>query len=1594
MPLRNDHPPGAFTAPATAQSVQHKLNQKEITHEMAIRVLETIAYPCELGEQCCCSECQSFKMHQTGPDFSHYDHNDILQWLEREERQQDRREALRRINLRQKQEEEARKRWELERQDDPGLQFESPTQVSERLEHRWVLVYDTIESHDNSRHPTYEHCEEVWSMCTRMWEVGLYLSHRVGRDGKLFITVAANYDILRKQAAEMELPMRLKETMGQVPYKRAWEQYYVQAPNDTTFNSAQEQQLVLRLMDQGWRIPLEHRMNMPLRQQVLARLKSKMLRNMSITATFLCRLFTTFGAYRDYDRSFQVCCPKAHAAAELTEKDKYFTVYPDNDEEGLTDEFSKLGDSALKVSGTNDAVELAAQAAHTTTKAALKIAKLSGKASSKAVTTAARKARGKQDKHLGKSEMAKFQTERYERLGWKELSWRDLCLIVAELEAWQAGAVNPMLSSTGLDRKGATELKAVGDQERFTGLLVDYFPTHDYEEMAFFWKSWADLKLILKFRVRARDNEGKYTEGAHYNPYASTNSWVGEKQKPWQITLWYQPIDEIRDYFGDETALYFAWLGIYTKSLGMQSLFGVVTMVFGMMQNENDIDPDLNDFTMFYSVSVAVWSVMFLQRWHRRENELRFLWGTEGLADNQTPRMEFQGKLDVNKVTGRETIIEKGWARGFARKAFSWTIVMLMMVLTVASALTAEALNTNKKSWYVKFDVNKDSYLDTVELHALFDALRPVSSVAISPVQEEALLANWFNGTLWDRDATGWDKSEVPIGPYAERSGITQSLPVCDTMRGQCLGQYQCATWVAYGDCRSIFNATRGIPVHTACEQERDKKLKYQPLFTLGSSEPEHLEECEPHPETGNITVPTCGPETKDAEGNDLCRCGCVNFNSVWRRSPFRGEMVRWRTVDELMAENSWVAIGGLTNLILLQTFGTIFRRLADWLNFIENHRVEEVHSRALVVKIFLFEFVNNYFVMFYIAYLRHIEFVVGVPQKCDKSCLKELQTKLFIVFTGKTLFKKVPEYVLPAIKKWWHVKGTTITAEELELRHNQEGKRFKLTVEEQYAMEPYEGMFDNFSQMVTQFGYLALFAPACSLAPLLAFINNVTEIRTDAWAVCNLTQRPPWKSSDSIGAWASVLRVMAMVAVVVNSTMVFFVGSQMSCPMDKDEVVAWYDETEGCLYGIGCDQKFYLTRPTFAERKLGGLLCSFGSNGWTSPASSRTDCPVEDAEILAKQGSSIEDPYLTRSLGESIYWDWYMGDPFELDGIGYRVTVSRLWIWALCMEHIVLLLRFGLSAMAPTEPMWVETAKDTLQYSIERMKHDHTETVQEREHRLKRRAGRKSAKEAFLKTDLNNNGSIDKDEFEIVCKEMGMKIDKEDIDAIWKELDTNTDDKVTFEEFDVWWCLNGGKNKWQLKDAATVFAELDTDGSGTLDQEELMLLCEHLGMKSLTAKQGTKLMKEIDADGDGEISIEEFEIWWQENGGPKYKSARPPAPGDLSNFQKYQEKKEFKDVMMRRKGKNAGELSPASSPRRNFEVEASITTHGENTTGANIRRGAAKAGRTPRLCARACLPCVAVRFPSAGALRCEIDCGVRARFSFRGHHGAERNSR
>lgn len=65
-----------------------------------------------------------------------------------------------------------------------------------------------------------------------------------------------------------------------------------------------------------------------------------------------------------------------------------------------------------------------------------------------------------------------------------------------------------------------------------------------------------------------------------------------------------------------------------------------------------------------------------------------------------------------------------------------------------------------------------------------------------------------------------------------------------------------------------------------------------------------------------------------------------------------------------------------------------------------------------------------------------------------------------------------------------------------------------------------YEGTFEDYLEMFIQFGYVTLFSSAFPLAAMCAFLNNLIEIRSDAFKLCCVFQRPFGIRAQSIGVW------------------------------------------------------------------------------------------------------------------------------------------------------------------------------------------------------------------------------------------------------------------------------------------------------------------------------------------------------------------------------------------------------------------------------------------------------------------------------------------
>ena len=72
--------------------------------------------------------------------------------------------------------------------------------------------------------------------------------------------------------------------------------------------------------------------------------------------------------------------------------------------------------------------------------------------------------------------------------------------------------------------------------------------------------------------------------------------------------------------------------------------------------------------------------------------------------------------------------------------------------------------------------------------------------------------------------------------------------------------------------------------------------------------------------------------------------------------------------------------------------------------------------------------------------------------------------------------------------------------------------------LEEDYILPENEGLFEEYLEMVLQFGFITIFVCAFPLAPLFALLNNWMEIRVDANKYVCQVRRAVAERANNIG--------------------------------------------------------------------------------------------------------------------------------------------------------------------------------------------------------------------------------------------------------------------------------------------------------------------------------------------------------------------------------------------------------------------------------------------------------------------------------------------
>ncbi|XP_063970934.1 anoctamin-4-like isoform X11 [Lytechinus pictus] len=351
-------------------------------------------------------------------------------------------------------------------------------------------------------------------------------------------------------------------------------------------------------------------------------------------------------------------------------------------------------------------------------------------------------------------------------------------------------------------------------------------------------------------------------------------------------------------------------------------------------------------------------------------------------------------------------------------------------------------------------------------------------------------------------------------------------------------------------------------------------------------------------------------------------------------------------------------------SLILIMILQLLYERIAVWLTNLELHRTETEYEDSFTFKMYLFAFVNYYSTSFYIAFFKGR--LPGTPadygrvfgiwrqEECDPAgCMQELFINIAITMCGKQFFNNFMELALPVVLNFW--RSRTGRKEE----KSGKGRYEQWEQDADLADLGPRGLFKEYLEMVVQFGFSTIFVAAFPLAPLFALLNNLIEVRLDAYKFISQLRRPVAKRAQDIGAWYAILVSIGNLSVLTNALVIAFTSEFIPRQVYK----YYYGGEENSLVGYNNWSLSYFQTKDFQD-----------DSKPSDPSYPRVE---------------PDDPNYGLNVSMCRYRGYY-DENYEVT-LDYWLIIAIKLAFILLYEHLVLFIKFFVAYIIPDMPDFVK---------------------------------------------------------------------------------------------------------------------------------------------------------------------------------------------------------------------------------------------------------------------------------------------------------------
>uniref|UniRef100_H0XJH2 Anoctamin n=1 Tax=Otolemur garnettii TaxID=30611 RepID=H0XJH2_OTOGA len=241
------------------------------------------------------------------------------------------------------------------------------------------------------------------------------------------------------------------------------------------------------------------------------------------------------------------------------------------------------------------------------------------------------------------------------------------------------------------------------------------------------------------------------------------------------------------------------------------------------------------------------------------------------------------------------------------------------------------------------------------------------------------------------------------------------------------------------------------------------------------------------------------------------------------------------------------VVTGALVHYVTIVFMTKINKFVALKLCDFEKPRTFSERESKFTIRFFTLQFFAHFSSLIYIAFI--LGRINGHPGKSTRlaglwkleechlsGCMMDLFVQMAIIMGLKQTLSNCMEYLGPWLAHRWRSLPSLASGrvtQDPELRNWQRN----------YLLNPVNtfSLFDEFMEMMIQYGFTTIFVAAFPLAPLLALFSNLVEIRLDAIKMVQLQRRLVPRKAKDIGTWLQVLETIGVLAVIANGMVIAF---------------------------------------------------------------------------------------------------------------------------------------------------------------------------------------------------------------------------------------------------------------------------------------------------------------------------------------------------------------------------------------------------------------------------------------------------------------------